>query len=182
MVFNTSTMGHQCRRGASTPSSPGHAQDPEALTTDQASSRGSTVGSAHPVTPSLPVCPAPACGHHGDVAGALLRGRCAIAYAAGRSFPQASAAVGLPTLLCHRISTSACKKVAQLIPWRRQISAVVMPASWPFKIARICSSLNLLRFIGTRFLGFRLYQKAVTFQEGTSARLMRPLGLSVQGC
>jgi hypothetical protein len=39
------------------------------------------------------------------------------------------------------------ENVAELIPCRRQTSAVAMPASCSFTIAMICSSENLLRFI-----------------------------------
>ena len=37
-------------------------------------------------------------------------------------------------------------KVAELIPWRRQASAVAIPAFCCFKIATICSALNLFWF------------------------------------
>ncbi|WP_206366618.1 hypothetical protein, partial [Sphingobium sp. MP9-4] len=40
--------------------------------------------------------------------------------------------------------------------------------SCSFKIAMICSSLNLLRFIFVRLLYVGLYSKSVTFQGNTS--------------
>jgi len=43
-----------------------------------------------------------------------------------------------------------------------------MPASCSFKIAVICFSLKLQRFIIVRLIGVGLYQKAVTFQENSA--------------
>ncbi|MCW2396649.1 transposase [Sphingobium sp. B8D3C] len=40
-----------------------------------------------------------------------------------------------------------------------------------FKIAMICSSPNLLRFIFVRLLRVGLYSKSVTFQDSTSSKL-----------
>ncbi|WP_212742074.1 MULTISPECIES: hypothetical protein, partial [unclassified Sphingomonas] len=51
-----------------------------------------------------------------------------------------------------------------------------------FKIAMICSSLNLLRFILVRLLCVGLYSKSVTFQGRTSPRVTINESIHPQSC
>lgn len=48
---------------------------------------------------------------------------------------------------------SHVQNVAELTPWRRQTSALGRPPSCSIKIAMVCSSLTLNRFVSARFLG-----------------------------
>ena len=59
---------------------------------------------------------------------------------------------------------------------RPEEQIVGIPASCSFKIAMVCSSLNLLLRVFVRLLCVGLYQKSVTFRGRTSRDLIAQRG------
>ena len=74
----------------------------------------------------------------------------------------------------RRTWPSSCRSVASLIPCLRHRSAVFTPASCSLRIAMICSSVNLLRFIVWSFLKAGLQFILDQFNGATSTGSLDP--------